>query len=370
MTDQPTSPEVPSSIAWLADHGGSIRLLDQRALPQSVSFLSVTTLEQLREAILALAVRGAPAIGIAAAYGIAMHAARMADAAGPGAPSDDISDAIEHACQRLRSSRPTAVNLMWAVDRCRDCFDHHSAQLSARQSAARLLLEARMIHREDAALCAEIAANGSPLLREAAGILTHCHTGALATGGIGTALGCIRAAHADGAQFTVFAGETRPLLQGARLTAWELQQLNIPVRLHTDGMAGYLMASGAIDAVIVGADRVTAAGDVANKIGTYQLAILARHHDIPFYVAAPSSTFDLSIDHGSSITIEQRDPDEVRCPAGVAFGPPDVAVSNPAFDITPASLISAIITERGVIQPVERPRIIDLMNSPDAPPAI
>jgi len=362
---------LPEAIVWHGDAlCGHLSLLDQRALPEREIILDLDDLEAVRDAISTLAVRGAPAIGIAAAYGLALHAGRAAAALDADAPGEAIDEAVEHAWRRLRSSRPTAVNLMWALDRCRDAHDHHSASLSAHQLAARLLLEAKIIHREDAELCASIARHGAPLLAGANGVLTHCHTGAIATGGIGTALGCIRRAHEDGADFTVYAGETRPLLQGARLTSWELDRLGIPVRLHSDNMPGHLMATGLIDAVIVGADRITARGDTANKIGTYQLAVLARHHDIPFYVAAASSTFDLAMVDGHEIAIEQRDPDEIRAPRGTFFAPPQVAVSNPAFDLTPAELITAIITERGVISPVAEDAIRAAFERPETPPAV
>ena len=351
------------SIAWVGDLAdGVVRLLDQTQLPHTITYLEIRDLESLRAAILALAVRGAPAIGIAAAYGVAQHAAQVATALPATSDAFALEEALAHADERLRSSRPTAVNLMWALDRMRDCLERHVGMLTAREIAARLLMEARRIHREDAQLCDRIAANGAALLPRAGGIYTHCNTGCLATGGVGTAIGCIRQAVTDGGNLTVYAGETRPLLQGARLTAWELQQAGVEVRLCCDSMAGHLMARGLIDAVIVGADRITAQGDTANKIGTYQLAVLAKYHSIPFYVAAPYSTFDLTIRDGSEITIEERDPEEVRTPRGAAFAPADVPVVNPAFDVTPGTLITAILTERGVVQPVDEHTVRGLMD--------
>lgn len=359
------------TIAWIGDlQNGAIHLLDQTRLPASVVHREIEDLESLRTAILELAVRGAPAIGIAAAYGVALHASRAAFTSEPGARADALEQALAHADDRLRTSRPTAVNLMWALDRMRDCHERHIGVLTAREMAARLLMEARRIHREDEQLCTRIGENGAKLLPREGGVYTHCNTGCLATGGSGTAIACIRTAVADGAGFTVYAGETRPLLQGARLTAWELQRFKIPVALSCDSMAGHLMATGRVQAVIVGADRITARGDTANKIGTYQLAVLAQHHGIPFYVAAPYSTFDLSLIDGAAIEIEERDPDEVRAPLGVAFAPADVPVVNPAFDVTPAELITAIITERGVVQPVSEGAIRKLMTDGSAEPAV
>lgn len=358
-------------VEWVGElEHGVIRLLDQTRLPGVVIHREIDDIETLRTAILELAVRGAPAIGIAAAYGIALHAGRTAFAEEPAAGADTLDQALAWADQRLRSSRPTAVNLAWALDRLRDCHERHEGMLTAREMSARLLMEARRIHREDEQLCERIGAVGAPLLPRSGGVYTHCNTGSLATGGAGTALACIRTAVADGADFMVYAGETRPLLQGARLTAWELQRSGVPVTLACDSMAGHLMARGQVQAVIVGADRITARGDTANKIGTYQLAVLAHHHGLPFYVAAPYSTFDLSLLDGGEIEIEERDPDEVRAPLGTRFAPADVPVANPAFDVTPAELITAIITERGVIDPVCEDGVRALMADRDSEPAV
>lgn len=350
MTTHAASASEPlRGVQWQGGlEDGSLLLLDQTRLPGEVVQREITALEPLRQAILDLAVRGAPAIGIAGAYGIVVHLVPVAREQ-VGATSEILEPALAHAYERLVSSRPTAVNLKWACERMRECYHRHVGHLTALEMCARLLMEAKRIHREDAELCQRIAENGAALL-PAGGIYTHCNTGALATGGVGTALGCIVEAFKGGTKFTAFAGETRPLLQGARLTAAELRSNGVPVTLVTDSMAALLMRQGRIQAVIVGADRITANGDTANKIGTYSLAVLAKHHGIPFYVAAPYSTFDLTLATGAEIEIEQRNADEVRCPQGAQFAPPDMPVYNPAFDVTPAELITAIITERGVIK--------------------
>jgi methylthioribose-1-phosphate isomerase len=350
------------SVRW-RDRGldGIPELLDQTVLPQTVVYREMPDLATLRQAIIDLVVRGAPAIGIAAAYGLARHclvaAARLPEAS----PGEALEPAVAAAIASLGDARPTAVNLRWALTHLRTCFDHHVGLLTARESAARLLLEAKRIHAEDAQCCRQIARHGAALLPRTAGILTICNTGALATGGIGTALGCIRQAHQDGATGTIFACETRPLLQGARLTVFECQRLGLPVALCTDGMAGCLMAQGRVGAVIAGADRIAANGDTANKIGTYQLAVLARHHGLPCYIAAPYSTFDRSLPDGGAITLEERPADEVRGYRGVPAAPADCPVVNPAFDVTPASLITALITERGVIRPPTPAAIAELL---------
>jgi methylthioribose-1-phosphate isomerase len=348
---------------------GVLVLIDQTRLPGEVRYLEIRELEPLREAIIALVVRGAPAIGIAGAYGLVLHCHRSA-AKAPGKGAELLEKPLRHALERLVSSRPTAVNLRWALERMRDCFDRHVAHLTAMEMCARLLMEAKRIHREDGELCARIAANGAALMPEDGGVLTHCNTGALATGGVGTALGCIVQAHRDGKRIAVFADETRPLLQGARLTALELQRAGVPVTLICDSMGAHLMQRGRIQAVIVGADRITANGDAANKIGTYGLAVLAKFHGIPFYVAAPYSTFDLGLADGMQIEIEERKADEVRRPQGTLFAPADVPVANPAFDVTPAALITAIVTERGVIHYPDREGVAKLMADDHSEPAV
>ncbi len=346
---------------------GTLILIDQTRLPASVEYRAIRELEPLRQAIIDLVVRGAPAIGIAGAYGLVLHLV-------PFAMKAKNATALEKpfavAFERLVTSRPTAVNLKWALERMRDCFQRHLSDLTALELCARLLMEAKRIHREDAELCARIAENGARLLPKSGGVLTHCNTGALATGGVGTALGCIVQAHRDGRQIHVFADETRPLLQGARLTALELQRAKVPVTLICDNMAAHLMQRGRIQAVIVGADRITANGDAANKIGTYGLAVLAKYHGIPFYVAAPYSTFDLSLKDGMQIEIEERKPDEVRRPQGTQFSPADVPVANPAFDVTPAALITALITERGVIHQPTRAKVVAMMAGSTGEPAV
>jgi methylthioribose-1-phosphate isomerase len=346
---------------------GTLVLIDQTRLPATVAYRAIRELEPLREAILDLVVRGAPAIGIAGAYGLVLH---LVPIAAKARNTRALEKPFAHAFERLVTSRPTAVNLRWALERMRDCFERHLTDLTALELCARLLMEAKRIHREDAELCARIAANGAALLPSNGGVLTHCNTGALATGGVGTALGCLVVAHQGDKHIHVYADETRPLLQGARLTAVELQRAGVPVTVICDSMAAHLMQRGKIQAVIVGADRITANGDAANKIGTYGLAVLAKHHGIPFYVAAPYSTFDLSLADGMSIEIEERKGDEVRRPQGTQFAPLDVLVSNPAFDVTPAALITAIITERGVIHEPGRENVAKLMAGNHSEPAI
>jgi methylthioribose-1-phosphate isomerase len=307
-----------------------VRLLDQKALPSEERWLELDGADAVTAAIQDLTVRGAPAIGVAAAYGLAVEARR-------GASPARLREAAAH----LAGARPTAVNLAWAVRRM-------SARIGA--SAAELLAEAHAIRDEDEAACRRIGALGAPLIPPGARVLTHCNAGALATAGYGTALGVVRAAVESGNAISVFADETRPFLQGARLTAWELHRDGIPVTLLTDGMAGWLMARGEIACVVVGADRIAANGDVANKIGTYALAVLAAHHRLPFLVAAPWSTVDLETPTGDAIPIEERSGDEVVTLAGQRIAPVGVPARYPAFDVTPAALVTAIVTERGVVR--------------------
>ncbi len=341
------------SLIWHGGADGWLDLVDQRDLPGRLTRLRITSVEQVWGAIKELAVRGAPAIGIAGAYGL-VFAARAAEGdRGEGTGGVEVArawDRLGQAGAYLKSSRPTAVNLAWAVDRVL-----RAARVAAGaggELGAAVLAEAQAIHREDAAMCAAIGAGGAGLIRDGMGVLTHCNTGVLATGGAGTALAMLYHAHEHGVRFKVFAGETRPLFQGARLTAWELQDAGIDVTLICDSMAGMVMAQKKVDLVVVGADRITARGDTANKIGTYGLAVLAKAHGIGFVVAAPSSTFDLSIEDGASIPIEERAGKEVSQPLGVVAAPEGVKVYNPSFDVTPAELIHAIVTERGVISPV------------------
>jgi len=324
-------------IRWDADR---IAILDQRRLPCAEIYLDCITVDDVAEAIRTLAVRGAPLIGITAAYGLALAARFASDRAALAAFRD-----------QLAGTRPTAVNLFWALDRCWRVVEAMSATATMAQIAERLLDEARLIHREDAAACLAMAQAGAAVFPANARVLTHCNTGALATGGIGTALGVIRAAYADGRVSQVWVDETRPLLQGARLTAWELSCDKIPYRLICDNMAASLMAAGQVDLIIVGADRITRAGDFANKIGTYGLAALAHAHGIPFYVAAPWSTIDLSLETGAQIPVELRKDEEITTLGGVRTAPDGAQTWNPSFDVTPGRLVRAFITERGLVEP-------------------
>lgn len=315
----------------------ALHLLDQRALPAQEVWLKLRTLEAVAEAIETLAVRGAPAIGGAAACGMALVAR--------GADDDALVPKLRAADARLRQTRPTAVNLFYALDRLLPLVD---APLSAQERRAAIAREARAICEEDAAACAAMGAQGQALFANGDVVITICHTGALATCGQGTALGVLKSAKAAGKALSVLALETRPLLQGARQTAWECLREGIDVTLITDGMAAFALAKKGVTRAIVGADRVARNGDVANKIGTYALATACQAHGVPFYVAAPSSTFDLSLSTGAQIPIEERASSEVIAPRGVPFAPQQVPVWNPAFDVTPAALIAGIITEKGI----------------------
>ena len=346
-----------AAVQWLAGPAPVVRLLDQRQLPATTAFLDCTTPEMVMDAIRTLAVRGAPAIGIAAAYGVAQLLILR--------PDGEFDDVMTQACARFAATRPTAVNLFWAIDRMW-AAGQHSAGLPLPQRLAALVAEAQAIHANDAACCEAIGHPGAALLPHAGGVLTHCNTGALATGGIGTALGVIRTAIAQGKQLHVWMDETRPLLQGARLTAWECQQDGIASTLICDNMAGHVMRLGKIQAAIVGADRIAANGDSANKIGTYTVAVLCAHHQIPFYVAAPTSTIDLACPDGTAIPIEERDRREVTAPQGAQFAPPGVAVFNPAFDVAPAALIAGIITEIGVARPPFGPALHAMVQQAQA----
>lgn len=321
-----------------------LEILDQSLLPAESKYHIFDKYEDVAEAIKTMKVRGAPAIGVAAAYGIALAALSY-----PGTDKSGLIEYLENARLILASTRPTAVNLFWALDRMKNIWEINK-DLDAAELKGILQKEAAFIDEEDFSMNKAMGKHGNELIPQQAVILTHCNAGALATAGYGTALGVIRAAHDAGKNVHVFADETRPLLQGARLTTWELMEDGIPVTLITDSMAAYLMQQDKIDLVIVGADRITAQGDVANKIGTYGLAVMAHYHGIPFYVAAPRSTIDLSIEFGHEIHIEEREPEEVRRVGNVLLAPAEVPVYNPAFDVTPAKLISAIITEAGVVR--------------------
>ena len=347
ISDSATSDEVTVPvIEWLGETDGRLRLLDQTLLPCETKSIECRTVEQVVEAIRALRVRGAPAIGVAAAYGVVVGVRECSNF-----DRSQFDTKLSAVIQQLAASRPTAVNLFWALDRQRKVFDRLTAASSADVLKA-LLSEARSIESEDSAMCAAIGRHGAELLADGDTVLTHCNAGALATAGDGTALAVIYAAVAAGKGIRVFADETRPLLQGARLTAWELSQRGVPVTVICDSMAATVMRQRKVQAVIVGADRIAANGDTANKIGTYSVACLAKMHGLPFYVAAPSSTFDLALSSGELIPIEERSPAEITHGFGRQTVPDGVSVYNPAFDVTPAELITAIITERGVIQPV------------------
>ncbi len=332
---------APNLIAPLVWEGTLLRLLDQRRLPLEETYLEARSAHEVAQHIRDMVVRGAPAIGIAAAYGVALAALH-------GENKDE-------ALRALAESRPTAVNLHWALARMQK-------RIKAGADAAGLAAEAQTIHAEDLAMNRRIGELGAALFKQPVSVLTHCNTGALATGGWGTALGVIRSAHAAGKLKQVFAGETRPWLQGARLTAWELQKEGIPGQLVVDSAAASLMARALIDWVIVGADRVVANGDVANKIGTYGLAVLAREHGVKFMVAAPSSTLDLSLKSGAQIPIEERAGSEIGSIQGRAIAPADFQALNPVFDVTPARLVDALVTEKGVLQPPNEAGVKSLLE--------
>jgi methylthioribose-1-phosphate isomerase len=323
---------------------GVVEMIDQRLLPNRFEYVACGNADEVAAAIRNMVIRGAPAIGCAAAYGVALAAAATADQ-----EMERFSVGLSRAIDVLAGSRPTAVNLSWALARMRRVAEQNRVQGgSPRRIAAALLTEAHAIREQDIAINRRMGALGAALVPDGARILTHCNAGALATAGHGTALGIVRSARDAGKSVSVIACETRPYLQGARLTAWEMVQENIPVTLITDNMAGHLMSCGEVDLVVVGADRVAANGDVANKIGTYTLAVLAQRHHIPFYVASPMSTLDLSIAGGSAIVIEQRPVEEVLGYRDERWAPEGIRVANPAFDVTPAELVTAIITERGI----------------------
>jgi methylthioribose-1-phosphate isomerase len=329
---RPEGEPIPPTIEWC---DGMVRLIDQRQLPGRLTFLELRTVDELCDAIATLAIRGAPALGAAGAMGVALAAV--------------TGESLAGAAARLKATRPTAVNLAWGVDRA--------------VASADPVGEAVAIAEEDVVTNRRLGAYGAPLLPDGARILTHCNAGGLACVGYGTALGVIRAAHDAGRRPTVWADETRPVLQGARLTAWELHRLGIPVTVIADVMAGSLMLGRELDCVLVGADRVAANGDVANKIGTYGLAVLAAHHGLPLYVAAPVSTIDLGCPDGAAIPVERRPPAEVAELGGRRITPDGVAVDNRAFDVTPAALVTAIITDEGVARPPYRDTLPALVGA-------
>lgn len=331
-----------NAIIW---QNNQLKLLDQTKLPGTIEYITCHDYRMVGEAIKRLSVRGAPAIGAAAAYGLVVGAQQIETA-----DRKTFLEKLEAIAGELGATRPTAVNLRWALDRMLMRLNTAPEQ-DVSELKKIMLEEAHAIYNEDVESNRRMGEYGQALLPEAARVLTHCNAGALATAGYGTALGVIRAAHEKGKKVSVYADETRPLLQGARLTSWEMVQEGIPVTLITDNMAGYLMSKKMIDCVVVGADRITANGDVANKIGTYGVAVLANHHKIPFYVAAPLSTIDMCLASGAEIPIEERDAKEVTHHGGQPMAPDGVKVWNPAFDVTPNSLVQAIITEKGVVLP-------------------
>jgi methylthioribose-1-phosphate isomerase len=339
--------QAPRTIEWIGGLDGFVRLIDQTLLPTRLEYRDCRTVEEIWEAIKVLRVRGAPAIGVAAAMGVVVGMQTFTSRE-RGAYAQRLQQVSEY----LRTSRPTAVNLFWALDRMQRRVQGRTEDLRPDELNAILLKEALAIEEEDRQMCRTIGRIGAPLIHEGSGVLTHCNAGGLATADYGTALAVMFTAAEEGRSFHVFADETRPLLQGARLTAWELHQRGIDVTLICDNMAAQVMKEKRIQVVIVGADRIAANGDTANKIGTYAVSLLAAAHDIPFFVAAPSSTFDLSLPNGAAIPIEQRDAGEITHGFGKQTAPDGIKVYNPAFDVTPSRLITGIITEKGMIRPV------------------
>jgi len=337
------------TVRW---RNGAVVMIDQRLLPRQEVYRVYRDYRDVARAIKDMVVRGAPAIGVAAAFGIALGMSRVR-----GSPTR----AFERICTTFAETRPTAVNLFWAIERMRRAFARVSDRAPT-EIAEALVREARAIHREDIAANRALGKHGAVLIPTDSQVLTHCNAGALATAGYGTALGVVRAATEAGKRVSVLATETRPFLQGARLTAWELKKDHIPTTLITDGMAGHFMSAGAVSCVVVGADRVAANGDVANKIGTYTLAVLAKRHRVPFFVAAPTSTIDLSCPRGAAITIENRDAREVTHIGERRIAPSGVPAANPAFDVTPHGLVTAIITERGVARAPYKASLARLMR--------
>ncbi len=330
------------SIEWI---GGNVRFIDQTKLPSEELYVETDDIAVLAEAIRSLRIRGAPALGVAAAYGVVLGTQHSHNV-----DANKFIEIFDRAAREIGQTRPTARNLFWALERMRSVL-RLSIQRGVKEAKRALLEEALRIHREDEEMCAAIGRHGASLVPDPATILTHCNTGALATGGEGTAQSIITTAFALGKKVAVYVDETRPLLQGARLTAWELQKKNIPVTLITDSTAAVVMARRHVDLVVVGADRIAANGDVANKVGTYSLAIIAREHGVPFYVAAPTSTIDSGIAHGQEITIEERSGEEVTSGFGKRTAPQGITVFSPAFDVTPNALINAIVTEKGILRP-------------------
>jgi len=345
-------PRAVDTLRWTGD---GLELIDQRRLPDSVDYVVCRSADEVARAIRDMVVRGAPAIGCAAAFGMALEARRQA-----ALPRPQFDDCLRAARDALAQSRPTAVNLFWALQRMNRRAEEMAA-LPCADAAKALVREAALMFREDIAANIAMGRAGAELVPDGARIMTHCNAGALATAGHGTALGVIRSARDAGKRVSVIANETRPFLQGARLTVWELMQEAIPVTLITDNMAGHMMQRGRVDLVIVGADRIAANGDVANKIGTYTLAVVAARHRIPFYVAAPVSTVDAQTPDGAAIPIEERGAEEVTGYRDIRWAPAGTHVANPAFDVTPADLVTALITERGIVESPNPARISELL---------
>ncbi|HLV00631.1 MAG TPA: S-methyl-5-thioribose-1-phosphate isomerase [Acidobacteriota bacterium] len=339
------------TIEW-TDEG--VVMIDQRLLPDQEVYNTYRTVDEIADAIVNMVIRGAPAIGVAAAMGVALGVSRLAE-------NDDVTTEFEKICSTVEKTRPTARNLFWAIERMRKVFERHKDR-PLEEIQDRLKREALTMHAEDIEINRRIGMHGQELLDSNTIVLTHCNAGALATAGYGTALGVVRAAVETGKAIQVFADETRPFLQGSRLTAWEMWKENIPCTLITDNMSGYFMSRGQINAVVVGADRIARNGDVANKIGTYSVAVLAREHNIPFYVAAPLSTIDMQTASGAEIPIEERDRSEITQMNGRSLAPAAVKVANPAFDITPARLVTAIITEEGIARPPYQESLAELFR--------
>ena len=338
------------------DECGRVVMLDQRVLPHQEIHHAYEEASQVADAIETMVIRGAPAIGVAAAMGLALGARAL--------PSGRFAEGFEELCAMMAATRPTAVNLFWAIERMQRVVSAHGG--SQDELLQRLDVEAENMRQEDIAINQAMGAHGAALIPDGANVLTHCNAGGLATAGYGTALGVIRAAVEAGKNIHVFADETRPFLQGSRLTAWELEKDGIDVTVISDNAAGHLMATGQIDVAVVGTDRTVANGDVANKIGTYQVAVLCHRHELPFYVAAPTSTLDLSLSSGDQIPIEERDGSEVRGVFGHPVAPHAIKVRNPAFDVTPAELVTAIITEHGVARAPYEPSLAALKQQGEA----
>ena len=350
---------IPPTLRWEGDVPGRLFILEQTLLPGEEKEIRLANPAEVVDAIRRLAVRGAPAIGIAAAYGLVLAAQEVE----PDSPRAELLDRLAEARDSLAAARPTAVNLTWALDRMAAVAKADDGA-DAGAVTARLAAEARAIHEEDRAACEAMARHAAALIADGGSYLTHCNAGALATGGIGTALGVFHHAAREGKRITVFADETRPLLQGARLTTWELARSGIDVVLICDSAAATVLTGGEVDAVFVGSDRIAANGDVANKLGTHSVALAASRGGVPFYVVAPSSTFDLSLASGAAIPIEERRAGEITEGFGIRTAPEGIRVYNPAFDVTPAELVTAIVTERGIVRPVSRDAIAEVLTPP------